>query len=52
MPGVQNPHWSPWLVAGREPLDGQHLGAVDLTDEKGAGLDRAPIDMNDAGAAL
>ena len=40
------------LVALGEAFDGGDVGAVGLTDQHGAGLDRPAVDMHDAGAAL
>ena len=63
MPGVQKPHCSAVVLAERrlhrvqlavlgEALDRDHLGAVGLHREHGAGLDRAAVDVDHAGAAL
>src|SRR6266568_5045526 len=40
------------LAVGREPLDGQHLGAVGLQREQRARLHGLAVDVDDAGAAL
>ena len=64
MPGVQNPHCSPWhslnaacigcIVpsACGEPLDGDDGGAVGLGREHVARLDGAAVEMDRARAAL
>ena len=39
-------------VAVGEALDGQHLGAIGLDGQHRAGLDRPPVDVDGAGAAL
>ena len=40
------------FVAFRDAFDGGDIGAVGLSDQHGAGLDRPAVDMDDAGAAL
>ena len=40
------------LLAVGEALDGEHVGAVRLHRQHGAGLDRLAVDMDDAAAAL
>src|SRR5580704_2600334 len=39
-------------VRGRQALDGEDVGAVELPGEHGAGLDRLAVDVDHAGAAL
>ena len=39
-------------VGRRRSLDGQHVGALELQREHGAGFHRLAVDMHDAGAAL
>ena len=63
MPGVQKPHWRPcfsqkaacigWSSSPvGQALDGRDVGAVRLDGEHRARLDRPPIDVDGAGAAL
>ena len=62
IPGVQKPHWSPWLsqndswsgfnlVAARQPLDGGDRGAVHLHRQHEACPRGAAVDDDRAGPA-